>query len=151
MSETPLLFLLPPCFLSSSSLPLARAGSAPNPSAPPPSRFADPVRKPRREVSDPLPFSSRYVRSLMYSHSSLEWPGFWPICSSLIVRPVVPLPLRANKAPATAGQRGPPWLPVAPPALSAPGVRDRVRSRSMESTNVGWSRITARLRLPTIL
>src|SRR5215204_242696 len=107
MSETPLLFLLPPRFLSSSSLPLARAGSAPNPSAPPPSRFADPVRKPRREVSDPLPFSSRYVRSLMYSHSSLEWPGFWPICSSLIVRPVVPLPLRANKAPATAGQRGP--------------------------------------------
>src|SRR5918996_1511151 len=54
-SETPpLFFLLPPCFLSSSSswLPLAKAGAAPNPSAsaPPPSSFAEPLKKVRREL-----------------------------------------------------------------------------------------------------
>src|SRR5829696_5940251 len=56
-SETPPpLFRLLPCLLLSSSpsslLPLAKAGAAPNPSAstPPPTSFAEPLKKVRREL-----------------------------------------------------------------------------------------------------
>src|SRR5215203_1065231 len=146
-SETllPLLFLLPPCLLSSSSslFPLAKAGAAPNPSAsaPPPSSFADPVRKPRREVSDPPSFSPRHVRSLMHSLSLSRMSS---VLANLFIDhrstcPVISLPLRAL----TKNRLRPP-----PGAHDA---RDRVQSLSMQSTNVGSPRITARLRLPIIL
>src|SRR5918998_4040744 len=132
-SETPPpLFLLPPCLLSSSSLPLAKAGAAPNLSAPPPSSFADPVKKPRREVSDLPSFSSRYVRSLMYS---LSFSGMTRVLATSVHRRSfdlfrIPVPLRTLR----------------PELLGT----ELYLSFSMESTNVGGPRITARLRLPMI-
>src|SRR5215203_6941127 len=102
-SETPPLFLLPPCLLSSSSpLPLANTAPGTVIKAPPASAAADPVRKPRREVSDLLPFSSRYARSLKYLQvfTLLFWDdqSSGHISSSPLVRAVLYSP-SAWKAP----------------------------------------------------
>src|SRR5215211_6483262 len=92
-SETllPLLFLLPPCLLSSSSslFPLAKAGAAPNPSAsaPPPSSFAEPLKKVRRELkrwcASEAPSCWGAAVSMWLSLSSMHCSFQW---YSLVVR-----------------------------------------------------------------
>src|SRR5215210_7090674 len=110
-SETPPLFPLPPCFLSlSSSLSLAKAAPGTAIRAPPASAAADPVRKRRREVSDLPSFSSRYVRSLMYSLSfSRVWPEFWPnlfIAADRSTCPVTPFRFLRSTPGAQAARGG---------------------------------------------
>src|SRR5215203_1294065 len=136
-SETPPLFLLPPCLLSSSSsLPLANTAPGTVIKAPPASAAADPVRKPRREVSDLLPFSSRYARSLMYL---LSYSGMTRVLATSVHRRsfdlfCIHLPLGKLR-------------PRTPELLGT----ELYLSLSMESTNVRWSRITARLRLLMVM
>src|SRR5215210_2525 len=122
----------PPFFLpSSSSLPLAKAAPGTAIRAPPASAAADPVRKPRREVSDAPPFSSRYVRSLMYR---LSFSRMATVLAHLFIaadRSACPVPPSVSRAP---------------PRASICSGRKLYHSISLRSTNVGATRITACLR-----
>jgi hypothetical protein len=97
---------------------------------------ADPVRKPRREVSDLLPFSSRYACSRMYF---LSFSGMTRVLATSVHRRsfdlfCIPIPLGKLR-------------PRTPELLGT----ELYLSLSMESTNVRRPRITARLRLPMVM